>query len=128
MTTYLIPHNIVPALVVAGNARLVFHNPKTGKSRAYHITKHKEKVIWYVKQIIPNEDEELYLGKIVGTKFWENYTPEAQAFKTILHLVSTGSLSPEMEVMHCGLCCRCGRELTDPLSIELGIGPTCRSR
>lgn len=30
-------------------------------------------------------------------------------------------------IRHEGKCCRCGRTLTDPVSIELGIGPTCRS-
>jgi hypothetical protein len=25
----------------------------------------------------------------------------------------------------CGQCCRCWRELTDPVSIERGIGPDC---
>jgi hypothetical protein len=27
-----------------------------------------------------------------------------------------------------GRCCSCGRELTDPVSIEQGIGPTCAQR
>lgn len=27
-----------------------------------------------------------------------------------------------------GRCCSCGRELTDPVSIERGIGPTCEAR
>lgn len=27
-----------------------------------------------------------------------------------------------------GTCCSCGRDLTDPESIELGIGPVCRGR
>jgi hypothetical protein len=25
-----------------------------------------------------------------------------------------------------GICCNCGRTLTDPTSLELGIGPECR--
>jgi hypothetical protein len=32
------------------------------------------------------------------------------------------------EFHHAGLCGRCGRTLTDPESIELGIGPVCRGR
>ena len=27
-----------------------------------------------------------------------------------------------------GVCCMCGRELTDPESVALGIGPVCRSK
>jgi hypothetical protein len=32
------------------------------------------------------------------------------------------------EFHHAGICSRCGRTLTDPESIELGIGPVCRGR
>lgn len=28
-------------------------------------------------------------------------------------------------VMHCGLCCRCGRVLTTPESLAAGVGPEC---
>ena len=28
----------------------------------------------------------------------------------------------------CGHCCICGKALTDPISIELGIGPECRHK
>ena len=39
-----------------------------------------------------------------------------------LRLVGHGAIE------HCkplGRCCRCGRELTHPVSVELGIGPVC---
>jgi len=34
-------------------------------------------------------------------------------------------LPASIEVWHHGNCCRCARELTDPLSIERGFGPVC---
>lgn len=39
-----------------------------------------------------------------------------------------GPLPAGLEVWHDGACCRCGRQLTDPASVEAGIGPTCRAR
>jgi len=33
--------------------------------------------------------------------------------------------SPDIEVWHSGECSRCGRKLTDPTSIEGGLGPVC---
>ena len=39
--------------------------------------------------------------------------------------VHKGLLPAEIEVWHEGACCYCGRKLTVPASIELGIGPDC---
>lgn len=39
--------------------------------------------------------------------------------------VHKGLLPPEIEVWHEGACCYCGRKLTVPASIELGVGPDC---
>lgn len=33
-----------------------------------------------------------------------------------------------MHLLHEGICCRCGRPLTNPNSIEIGIGPTCLTK
>lgn len=35
---------------------------------------------------------------------------------------------PNIKVYHTGSCCYCHRELTDPVSVEIGIGPKCRSK
>lgn len=35
---------------------------------------------------------------------------------------------PRMHLLHEGICCRCGRPLTNPSSIELGIGPYCATQ
>jgi hypothetical protein len=34
----------------------------------------------------------------------------------------------ELELAAARRCRRCGRTLTDPVSVELGIGPDCRAR
>jgi len=36
-------------------------------------------------------------------------------------------LNEKVEIMHTGSCLRCGRTLTDHESIEIGLGPICRS-
>jgi Family of unknown function (DUF6011) len=34
-----------------------------------------------------------------------------------------------LQAVHgCGRCLRCGRRLTDPLSISRGLGPECRTK
>jgi len=39
-----------------------------------------------------------------------------------------GVPDPEMDIFHIGNCGYCGRPLTDPESIFIGLGPTCRKR
>lgn len=41
-------------------------------------------------------------------------------------MFKTGFSDDRMQLYHMGVCSRCGRPLTNPDSIELGIGPVCR--
>lgn len=40
-------------------------------------------------------------------------------------MLQDGFSNPNMHLYHEGICSRCGRPLTNPASIALGIGPTC---
>ena len=50
------------------------------------------------------------------------------ALEWTLRQISTGEMPELLEFWHEGRCCRCNRRLTDPTSIELGIGPECRKK
>lgn len=54
---------------------------------------------------------------------------EAQSVRALLwvmrHIQEKKPLPSGYKAMHSGNCCRCGRKLTTPESITLGIGPTC---
>ena len=59
------------------------------------------------------------------------FTPASQEFMGLaftLSMLSQGYIHPQMEFWHEGKCGCCGRPLTDPVSIERGIGPDCWSR
>lgn len=43
-------------------------------------------------------------------------------------LASGGTPAPVAEVWHDGTCARCGRPLTTPESVSLGLGPICAGR
>lgn len=56
-------------------------------------------------------------------------TPESVPFKVlnwaIKAITTSHKLPPGYAIQHNGHCCRCGRTLTTPESIERGIGPEC---
>lgn len=69
-----------------------------------------------------------YAGKIVDGRFF----PVQSAPADILDLVRTVAADPS-EIAKAygkktGICSCCGRELTDPASIEAGIGPICAAK
>lgn len=55
------------------------------------------------------------------------YETQARAFQWVASAVWSGKTPGRCKVTHDGVCCRCGRRLLDPESVELGIGPTCRT-
>ena len=52
----------------------------------------------------------------------------AKAFKWIWKHRNSPDIHEKVEIMHAGKCCCCGRKLTEPESIQTGIGPICRQR
>jgi hypothetical protein len=52
----------------------------------------------------------------------------AVAFAWVWRTLSGGLMHPELAMYHEGRCGRCGRRLTTPRSIEIGLGPTCEGK
>jgi len=52
-------------------------------------------------------------------------TPSFKAFRWTIGQLVKGEIPADLEIAHSGSCCRCGRELTHPDSIQNGIGPEC---
>jgi hypothetical protein len=60
-------------------------------------------------QKIGTAEQRLVVQEILDSVLYENYPHD-------------------MHFYHIGICGICGRDLTDPYSIHIGIGPTCRKR
>lgn len=67
-------------------------------------------------------------GGLILTKAskFKDDSPAVVAFRWVASALWAGEDPRRCDVMHEGSCCRCGRPLDDPESIELGIGPMCR--
>jgi hypothetical protein len=72
--------------------------------------------------------EELKLFLTRGSKF-SNETKSVRVFRWAMQIINGKTDLPEgYKMQHAGRCCRCAKTLTDPDSIELGIGPECRKK
>jgi hypothetical protein len=74
---------------------------------------------------VKNEYDE-YLGKISPTGEMRMGAIDAFTKTTLLSAIHAPEATAMNEGKETGQCCCCGRILTNPLSIELGIGPICR--
>lgn len=57
-------------------------------------------------------------------------SPSAVAIAWVLKQVFGGNvpaLEANVDIFHMGSCAKCGKPLTDATSIEIGLGPVCRS-
>lgn len=70
-------------------------------------------------------------GEVMATAKTPAHVPEARVWKVLqgaLKLIWAELKMDGVEIVHAGNCGRCGRLLTEPESIECGIGPVCRGK
>jgi hypothetical protein len=119
----------------AGNATFTVKSTRTGNRFTYKVRKPNQDGPAFVALLSgPNNESDFrFLGTIFpdgnyrhGRKSTVSPTaPSAVAFAWVWQHAS--NLPASVEVHHEGRCCRCGRKLTVPESIESGIGPECAS-
>lgn len=69
-----------------------------------------------------------YLGKVQGGKFKRSFDCDAVTEAEIVAVASDPKGAAIRYGREFGQCSCCGRELSDPESIELGIGPVCAAK
>ncbi len=132
----------VITFATAGNATLTLVSVKSGNRFTYKIRKPAESkgpVAFFVSLMNgpDNENNFSYLGHVYNNASGLRYqhgrkskigaeSASALAFQWFWqHVVAQRQFPTTLEVWHEGTCCRCGRKLTVPESIERGIGPEC---
>lgn len=129
--------------VFAGNATFTLRSVETGARFTYKVRRAKEEnrsgtVPYFVSLLRgpSNEEDYAYMGIIDERGFHattkSRVGTEAASHKAFQFLLARmragGSPCVTMEFWHEGRCCRCGRKLTVPESVQDGIGPECKGR
>lgn len=125
------------AFMFAGHAHFTLRSKKTGTRYTYRVSKAKDSETVFFAALLVGSDNTKnygYLGVIQDRKFRltkksrmaETASPVV-ALKWTLNNLINHSLPEQLEFWHEGRCGRCGRMLTVPESLELGVGPECAS-
>jgi hypothetical protein len=128
--------------VYGGKGRFRLKSLKSEKEFTYKISpmsKYNPKYdeyTYYVSLVIPGGSTFLGVMKSEENKYIHSKksikdfnSPEVKGFRWLLGQFETEKEFPtEMEFYHMGICSCCGKVLTIPGSIELGIGPVCFQR
>lgn len=121
--------------ITTHNGIVTIHNPATGNHRTFRISTVKNGSLEgrrVVSLLTGSNNEDDYTGfgfvNADGTiSVWKRFR-EDSLYRTYANmLVNPARWSAKGAVyMFEGRCRRCNRTLTDPESIQLGIGPVCR--
>jgi len=119
---------------LSGKAVFTVVSARTGMRFTYKVTQHNDKPLHFVK-VLTGPDSYSFLGTIFdGQSFGHGKkspigqsAPSAVAFRWLWRVLAAEA-AKEFELVefwHEGHCGRCGRSLTDPTSIQTGLGPVC---
>ena len=134
------------SLIFAGNAIFTIRSKSTGSRFTYRVKyaeafqSYKPKYFVGVLTGTDNTNDYAYLGIITEDRqrFFHDRkhrisedAPSALAWRWFFQKLTEGRtdvILRQAEIFHEGRCCRCGRVLTTPESVQAGIGPVCEGR
>lgn len=131
-------NNVNKLFMLAGKACFTVDNGKN-THYTYKVIKSKGNNSVYFVMVLTGPDNTAhysYLGLLdkdtgaIRQTHKSKINENAQSFKVarwIMSILWGSNKTPDgYSILHAGKCCRCGRKLTDPESLILGIGPECR--
>lgn len=127
--------------MLAGKAVFTMESHVSGVHFTYRIERKSElDEFWFIQVLTgpDNSRDYTYLGCLAGPKHL--YRPDRQlrigkqapsrrAFEWLMRRIDGDEpILSECTIWHNGKCGRCGRSLTTPESIRLGLGPVCKEK
>jgi hypothetical protein len=126
--------------VFAGNAIITLQSLRTNSHFTYKVREadkrnENEAPAYFVNLLANGSADEgsfVYLGMVRNGAFSLTRASkagiDAPSVKAFRFFLGQRELHPELVIRHEGRCGHCGRTLTEPESIDLGIGPVCREK
>lgn len=127
--------------IMSGRAIFTVKSLKTGTRFTYKVSIADKADCFFVSVLTGSDNNSAYSPmcyiKIINgipsimrsTKTWISAdAPSSIAFKYVFMNLLIRREMKGLEIWHEGRCCRCGRLLTVPESIEFGIGPECATK
>lgn len=125
--------------VLGGNATITLESSGTGAYYTFKIKKNKQEENMFFVSLLTGPDNHSsysYMGCIFDRSRFtltkkSKYTKDSIPVKAFVYFFNALIMKDEkrlakINVYHAGTCNRCGRKLTTPDSVEIGLGPTCR--
>lgn len=116
----------IHSFILGGKAIFTIRSQTSGKHWTFTIRQKEE--VWFVR-LFTSDSETMGVGYITDNRFHPSFPARNTTPRIIIdHLfkyIAAGRLNKNFEFFHVGQCGRCGRPLTDPASIERGLGPYC---
>ena len=118
--------------ILSGKSQFLFYNTETKNKYWFRVKEQKDEIFYVYSRTTRS-----YLGKINFRDFTQAYNfaslsdgdqSSVKVFDYVWKRIINLTLQDTIHVMHLGMCGVCGRPLTDPESIKIGIGPICLSR
>jgi hypothetical protein len=129
-----ISHEKAIDFILGGKAFVTFQNPSSGNRYTYKVVKHKLDDIYFVN-VLTGPDTYQFVGSIKNYVFRHSKNSKIAldsrsvvVFDYVIWHLGMGTLNTSIEIFHDGRCGKCGRQLTDPISVETGLGPHCRKK
>ena len=116
------------SLLFLGNAIFTIKSGKTGAQYTYKIVRSKSGDPGYVVSQLSSGNRWLFVGTLNG-EYWIGCNQNNPAWKALdwfMARMVARKPHPLLSIKFSEKCCRCGRRLTDPNSIDALVGPECR--
>jgi hypothetical protein len=136
VTQHLIAPSKALQFITAGHAEFTVQGMNHYTFKVVHQNKKGSSLHVYYRKVGDHLIGFFNRNSLTG-QWWYKHNPHSEISErdtavlcieyTIKHLQS-GKFDNRAQIMHLGACGKCGRALTDPVSIEAGIGPECRKQ